>query len=187
MKRCRFSGCRKPFVPFNSLDKCCSRSCAIAYAKEAKPAQLAADWKRAVAVERREDREKLKTRRDYEKEAQRAFNAWIRWRDRFEGCISCHMPAGYRGQWQASHYRSTGAAPELRFDEENVHKSCAQCNGVKSGNVVEYRIRLLAKIGPEAVERLEGPHAPKKYAADDLKAIRKEYSAHLRTEQRRAA
>lgn len=121
------------------------------------------------------------------KEAQRAFNAFIRERDRYLGCVSCHMPADYRGQWHASHYRSTAAAPELRFDELNVHKSCAQCNSFKSGNVVEYRLRLLDRIGPEAVEKLEGPHPPKKYDIDTLIEICRTYRHKLRELQKGCA
>lgn len=185
MKRCRI--CKKPFNPFNSMELCCSAKCAIEWAKLTPAEKQAKQLKRLVAAEKREARAKLKTRKDYEREAQRAFNQWVRWRDRFDGCISCHMPATYQGQWHASHYRSTGAAPELRFDERNVHKACAQCNSMKSGNVVEYRIRLIQKIGLAVVEWLEGPHEPKKYTVDELKAIRREYSQRLRDEQRRAA
>ena len=132
--------------------------------------------------ELREGRERLKSRRDHEAEAQRAFNAYIRERDFADSCICCdgwpRTPSNH--QWDAGHYRSTGAAPDLRFDEDNCHKQLVSCNRNKSGNTVEYRIRLIAKIGPEAVERLEGPHPPKKYTVDELKAIRKLYQVKLR-------
>lgn len=187
---CDNPDCRTEFTPQRFGQVACSPLCAIVVSAIRKERKEQRQRKAALRVARREKKaglEKLKTRRDFEREAQRAFNAWIRWRDRFDGCISCHMPATYRGQWHASHYRSTGAAPELRFDEQNVHKSCAQCNTHKSGNVVEFRIRLVAKIGAAAVERLEGPLAPTKRTVDELKAIRKEYAARLRAEQRSKA
>jgi hypothetical protein len=36
------------------------------------------------------------------------------------------------------------------------------------------------KIGAEKVEWLEGPHEPKHYTVEDLKAIKKEYSRKAR-------
>lgn len=176
-KRCRV--CRREFIPRLTTQVCCSGSCAISYSRGSTRVQSDAS-KRVAIAQKREDREKLKTKRDRLKEAQRAFNAFIRERDRNLGCISCPMPAGYLGQWHASHYRSTAAAPELRFDELNVHKSCAQCNTFKSGNLVEYRLKLLNRIGPEAVEKLEGPHPPKKYTTDDLIEICRAYRKKLR-------
>tara|TARA_R110000782_G_scaffold189054_2_gene279034 strand:+ start:234 stop:413 length:180 start_codon:yes stop_codon:yes gene_type:complete len=40
-----------------------------------------------------------------------------------------------------------------------------------SGNVKLYRIGLIKKIGLAEVEKLEGPHEPKKYTIDDLKEL----------------
>lgn len=143
-----------------------------------------AEWKRQVGLrkqalaEKRAQREKLKTRQEHAKEAQQAFNAWIRWRDRDEPCISCG--ATKAAQWDASHYRSVGAAPELRFDEANVHKACSVCNQHKSGNIIEYRLRLIHKIGAEELARLEGPHGPKKYSIEELKEIKAEYKRKVR-------
>jgi hypothetical protein len=145
---------------------------------------------KVVRKEKREWRERVMTVSEWTKRTQREVNIYVRERDKFDGCISCHMPATYEGRWHASHYRSTGAAPELRFNLLNIHKSCAQCNEMKSGNVVEYRIRLVQKIGPEAVEWLEGPHEPKRYRIDELKAICHEYRVKtkvLRAQRENAA
>ena len=38
-----------------------------------------------------------------------------------------------------------------------------------------YRRALVELIGVDKVEWLEGPHEPKKYTIDDLKAIKAEY------------
>lgn len=134
-------------------------------AREARKAQRAA-------------REKLKTRRDWAREAQAAFNAYIRERDHDQPCISCGRH--HHGQWHAGHYRSVGAAPELRFEPLNVHKQCAPCNNHKSGNAIEYRINLLSRIGAEAVAWLEGPHEPKRYTVDELKEIKRHYARAAR-------
>lgn len=123
----------------------------------------------------REAKAKLKTRRDYEREAQAVFNKWVRLRDADQPCISCGR--FHTGKYDAGHYRSTGSNPALRFEPLNVHKQCVPCNQHKSGNVIEYRIRLLARIGEEKVNWLEGPHEPKHYTIDDLKAIKAKYAA----------
>jgi len=130
----------------------------------------------------REQKEKLKTRADHLKEAQREFNAYIRERDKDLPCISCQRY--HQGQWHAGHYRTTRAAPELRFHENNVHKQCSVCNNHKSGNIVDYRINLIQKIGIRNVEHLEGPHEPKKYTIEELKAIKKMYREKTKTLQR---
>ena len=82
-----------------------------------------------------------------------------------------------------------GAAPELRFNLLNIHKQCAPCNNHKSGNAIEYRIRLVAKIGLDAVEWLEGKHEPLKLTVDEIKAMLAEFRAKVRElkQQNRAA
>jgi hypothetical protein len=124
-------------------------------------------------------KERVKPRSAHMKEAQDAFNAYIRQRDLGQPCISCGTTA--RVQYAAGHYRTVGACPELRFEPLNVHLQCNKnCNMEKSGNIVEYRIRLLRKIGAEKVAWLEGPHEPKKYSIEDLKAIKAHYRALTR-------
>jgi hypothetical protein len=128
--------------------------------------------------ELREAKAKSKPKSQHLKEAQAVFNAWIRYRDKGEPCISCGRH--HTGQIHASHYRSVGACPELRFEPLNVWASCAPCNNHLSGNIVEYRIRLVEKIGLERVEWLESKHEPKKYTIADAIAIKALYKAKLK-------
>ena len=123
-------------------------------------------------------KEASKTLAEWRKEAQTAFNAWIRERDKDLPCISCGR--FHEGQWHAGHYLSTGARPELRFDEANVHKQCQPCNTHLHGNLIGFRISLHNRIGIAGVAYLEGPHEAKKYTRDELKAIRDEYRARLK-------
>lgn len=131
--------------------------------------------KKAFNQVTRKMREAIKTKAQWAKEAQAEFNKYIRVRDEKLPCISCGKPNDGSHQRHASHYRSRGAHPELAFDETNVHASCMQCNSIKSGNIVDYRLGLLLKVGTKAVEVLEGPHEPKKYTIDDYKAIKAKY------------
>jgi hypothetical protein len=112
------------------------------------------------------------------KMAQQAFNAYIRQRDHNLPCISCQRY--HTGQYHAGHYRSVGAHPELRFEELNNNKQCSACNNHLSGNIVDYRINLINKIGLDKVEWIEGPHEPKKYSCEELKAIELHYKQKLK-------
>lgn len=177
-KKCQNAECGQEFVPrFSSTQKVCSPACALATKdKYQAPARKAiADRQRK---ELRASQERIKSRSDHLREAQAAFNEFIRLRDAHEPCISCGRH--HDGQYHAGHYRTVGANPELRFDEDNVHKQCAPCNNHKSGDIVNYRINLVAKIGAERVARLEGPHEPLKLDNDQIKALKAKYRALVR-------
>lgn len=154
--------------------KACKPECAQQLAQSVKKSQ-----------ERKSDRERrqaLKTRQDWLREAQAAFNSFIRLRDHDQPCISCGR--FHEGSYDAGHYRSVGAAPALRFNENNVHKQCVPCNQHKGGNIVEYRIRLVNKIGRVAVEWLEFEPPPAKYTIEDAQRIKAEYMRRVREMKR---
>lgn len=170
-KKCKV--CKEQFVPFRPLQLACSHGCAIEYAQKL-TAKKAAKEALKQRQELRKAKEKAKTRGDYVREAQTAFNRFIRERDKGLPCISCGRH--HQGQIHAGHYRATSVAPSLRFDEFNVHAQCQPCNCHKHGNLIEYRINLIKRIGIEKVDWLEGPHEPKKYSIDELKEIKRKYS-----------
>lgn len=122
----------------------------------------------------------IKPRSKWLQETQADVNAVVRERDRNDGCISCDKPSTWAGQWHASHFKSVGSSPALRFDLANIHKSCSVCNNWLSGNIGPYRARLIAKIGQEEVDRLEGPQEPQKWSIDDLKVIKAESREKLK-------
>lgn len=175
-KKCRV--CRETFTPRKALQVVCSPNCALLHAKQkGERERKALDKIERKAI--REAKEKNKPRSAYMKKAQAAFNAWVRERDAGLPCISCGTTADV--QYAAGHYRTTQAAPELRFEPLNVHRQCNRnCNMGKSGNIIEYRIGLVARIGAEKVEWLEGRHEPKRYTIDDLKEIKSKYTAMAR-------
>jgi hypothetical protein len=80
-----------------------------------------------------------------------------------------------------------GSNPALRFHPDNCHKQCVHCNQHKSGDIVNYRINLVHRIGQAQVDWLEGPHDPQRYTIDDLKAIKSAYRAKLKQLQGEAA
>lgn len=174
-KKCK--SCREPFIPARPLQSACGVQCAIALTNAGKEKAR----KAKEARERQEHRlakERIKTKGEHAKEAQAAFNEFIRLRDKDEPCISCGRY--HEGQYHAGHYRSVGANPELRFEPLNVWKQCAPCNTHLSGNLVNFRLWLIQVIGTEKVEWLEGPHEPKRYTIEELKVIKAEYRAKVR-------
>lgn len=121
---------------------------------------------------------------------QTIFNKWVRCRDINLPCISCNrldseiLYSGIGGKWDCGHYKTRGAYPELRFEPLNAHKQCKKCNGgsgkySRKGRSVKegYDIGLLAKIGQEAFDWVNGPHELKRYTIDDLRLIQAEYKA----------
>ena len=178
-KKCRV--CRETYTPSKALQVVCSPSCALLHAKqkgEKERKALAKIERKAI----REAKERIKPRAAYMKEAQSVFNSWVRARDADQPCISCGRH--HQGKYDAGHYRSVGSNPALRFEPLNCHRQCVPCNQHKSGNAIEYRIGLVARIGAEAVAWLEGPHEPKHYSIDDLKQIKAQYRAMTRKLQR---
>lgn len=175
-RRRKCKTCRELFRPRNTLQKTCSPICALEFAR------TQGDKIARAAIRRQ--REKLKTRGQWLREAQAAFNGFIRARDEGQPCICCGRYATDTSltgsKWDAGHYRSTGAAPELRFNEDNCHRQLVFCNRHRSGNAVEYRLGLIKRIGLARVEALEAAHEPKKYTIDDLKQIRDTYRAKRR-------
>lgn len=172
--KCKADGCVNTFSrQVGSFQSWCSTGCAIKIARTRQAATKRKEMARRKA--------RLKTRSQWIVVAQRAFNGFIRVRDAALPCISCGLYTEDRfgGGWDCGHYRSAGANPELRFEELNAHKQCKRCNSSTrglSGNVVNYRIGLLKKIGQENLAWLEGPHEPKKYTITDLIEIKKRYS-----------
>ena len=183
-KTCRNATCSIKFVPQRLGQAVCSPACALA----TKDVNQQKARKSLAQVERREikvRKEKLKSRADHLKDTQTAFNAWVRERDAELPCISCGRH--HAGQYHSGHYRTVGASPELRFEPLNAWKQCAPCNNHLSGNLINYRISLLQKIGEEKVIWLEGPHEAKKYTIEELKAMTADYRAKTRELKGRAA
>lgn len=183
-KTCKNKACAAKFVPQRLGQSVCSPKCALATkdVNQVKARKALAQVERAEIKVRKE---KLKSKADHAKDAQTAFNEWVRLRDADQPCISCGRHHG--GQYHAGHYRTVASSPEIRYEPLNVHKQCAPCNNHKSGDIVNYRINLVKRIGADKVEWLEGPHEPKRYTIDDLKAITAKYRALVRELKRAAA
>jgi hypothetical protein len=177
LRKCKVKACRKQFVPAKPFIEWCSDDCAHALALE----KLAKIKERAAKAERKADkakREKLKSRADWMREAQAAVNAWVRERDRDLPCISCGRH--HKGQYHAGHYLARGSHPHLALVENNLAKQCAPCNTYLSGNQLNFRIGLIARIGLEAVEALEADNTVRKWSIAELQEIKALYKRKLK-------
>ncbi len=171
-RRCKI--CRKWFIPERSFQHWCSPD----HREELAIQIYRSQEKRRQANRKKEQREKEIKARDklkarklavkptsyFIKQAQTAFNQYIRLRDHDEPCISCgeiNPPDLHGGQWDCGHFLSVGSHPELRFDERNAYKQCKSCNGGtgrfthKNASVSQkYEEKLIEKFGQELVDWL---------------------------------
>ena len=164
-KKCR--SCKDLFTPFKSTTIVCSLSCAI----DLTNLNSSKSWKK----EKKKRKDALKTNSDYVRELQVVFNKYIRLRDQAKGCISCNKPLNTK--FDAGHFYSTGSYPELRFHEDNVHGQCVHCNQHKHGNLLEYNIKIVDRIGNESLLILNNlRNIPKKYTIEELKGLKVLYN-----------
>lgn len=140
--------CGDDFTPFRTTEKVCSIACAISLGKSNIQKQNAKAWQKEKKIRK----EKMKTHKDWLQDLQKVFNEFIRERDKGKPCVSCGCRVN--GNGHASHFFAVGSHPNLRFNEDNVHLSCVECNLHKHGNLAEYSIRLPKRIGIERYTNL---------------------------------
>lgn len=195
--------CGEYFVPkFHDIRIrwCCPEHGAILAMEEREKEKVKAAAKRikeqkeaekAGRQRRKAKRESLKSKSQWDREAQSAFNRYIRIRDEGKPCVSCGNPLLGKSNYltgsaiDASHYRSRGAASHLKFNVFNVHSACTRCNRQLSGNAVEYRIRLIERIGQERVERLESDNEPRRFDIPYLQRIKSIFTRKARALEKR--
>jgi hypothetical protein len=164
---------------FSSFQKTCENpACIIEFSKaqrQKQNAQADKQWKR-------ETKAKLMTLSDYIQLCQNVFNTYIRMRDKGKPCISSGRPLV--GKYDAGHFYSTGAYPNLRFHEDNVHGQCVHDNRHLHGNLIEYRVRLIDRIGIDRFNELESlKNIPTRYTVDEVKNMIKLYKAKIKSIQ----
>lgn len=170
VRKCAVKACRKEFEPRSMTHKCCGAACAADFAMSERV--------RKERKERQEGLAKLKRRADHAKDAQTALNAYVRARDAALPCISCGRH--HTGQYHAGHYLARGSHPHLALVEANLAKQCMPCNVHLSGNQLEFRKGLIARMGLEAVEALEADQTSRKFAVHELIELKTYYRAKLR-------
>ncbi len=185
MRRTRCPHCKAKLDAGQRIHPACidgyaESEAAKAKRKADKQARMAAKVERATTRARKQA---LKRIPDLIKEAQHAFNAFIRLRDANKRCICCDQALGFGevgGAYDCGHYRSTGSASHLRFHEDNAHAQRKACNRWGAGRAVDYRIGLVARIGLARVEALEADNHVHRWTRDELIEIRAKYVQKLK-------
>lgn len=166
--------CGSSFSPVRPLQSVCGPVCAARKVRSDKKAEIQTTRAR---------REALKRIPDLIKDAQTAFNSFIRARDAGLPCICCGKPFEPQkpgGSADAGHFRSRGAAPHLRFNEDNCFAQRKNCNRPGGTTYAAFRAGVVSRIGLERVEALEANNKVHKWTADELRAIKAEYRAKLK-------
>tara|TARA_R110002096_G_scaffold146714_1_gene305445 strand:- start:293 stop:853 length:561 start_codon:yes stop_codon:yes gene_type:complete len=148
-KKCKAPSCLKEFIPFSSLAKACCVKCALELNK------VAADKKYNQETKRL--KESIKTRTEWYDGLQVLVNRYVRLRDKDKPCCTCGKTSDVK--YDAGHFLSRGAFPELRFELTNIHKQCSvNCNQHGSGMRKEYEDFIAETYGDKHLRWLKGPH-----------------------------
>jgi hypothetical protein len=149
MKQKRCKVCQELFTPIQFAQTACGYKCAIIHSKNLKLKKELKDWK----VEKAILKDKLKTLGQYEAEAKKSFQKWIRMRDDKQPCISCGIEQ--TDLWDGGHYKKAEIYSGVIFDENNCHKQCRKCNRFLNGNELNYRQGLIQRYGIDFADHIE--------------------------------
>ena len=182
--------CKQKFTAtFDNVWWCCPEHGAI-YALELREKQKVKEAAKRIKDERRKEQESRRSHAERRRAVkplsqwvqmtQRAVNDWRRTTllAAGYGCISCGTKTAFA--WHAGHYRTTAAAPQLRFNPDNIWLQCSACNVHKSGNIEAYRAALVELMGEEKVQALESNNETHRYTREELDGIRADARAKLR-------
>jgi len=142
--------------PNRNIDYCCSYKCyteRIRKLKEQKTEKVTLtntgphEWeKKKMSVSKSAYKMQIRILRS-------VFNTYIRQRDKGKPCITCGKKLVK--DYDAGHCFTVGANPELRFDPDNVHGQCRDCNGSADGKQPEHILALPGRIGLERLTALQ--------------------------------
>lgn len=188
-RKCKAKGCTNTFIQRNSFEVVCSLTCAINEGKRKEEMKREKELRLQRQLEQVRFKElkdlhqrKHKKLSEYESEAKKAFQKWVRLRDKDLPCISCGATTS-KPCWDGGHYKKAEKYSGVIFNEFNCNKQCRKCNFYEDGNEANYRAGLVKKIGAKNVELLE-TLADKtrmyKYSRDELIGIRKHYEEEIK-------
>lgn len=107
--------------------------------------------------------------------------------DAKEPCIVCQgFDCGNRSEWDAGHYLTKAAHPELKFDPRNIFKQCSLTNTASTGRSsaeasirVKFEQGIIKRIGMAHLEWLKSHHEPRKFTCQELADYRAEVAADV--------
>lgn len=184
-RRTRCPHCKGKMEPGQRIHPACIDDYAEAEAAKAlrkaeKQARAAAKVERADLRRRKEAQKSLRT---LLAEAQDACNAYIRARDAGLPCICCGQPFEPMkpgGSVDAGHFRARSVAPQLRFNEDNIHAQRKNCNRPGGATYAAFRLGVVERIGEARVVALEASQAVHKWTHDEVRGIRSYFRQKLK-------
>lgn len=147
----------------------CSKQCAFGLANKAlnksrdkqkqKAKQAQAEIKKKENKRHSERKKDIKPTKEWQDKLQKLVNQFVvHVRDKDKPCCTCGTTAPDI-KYDAGHYRTRKAAPELRYELTNIHIQCSQqCNVFGSGMRSEYRDFITGVYGSDHLEWLDGKH-----------------------------
>lgn len=109
---------------------------------------------------RRAKVKELRTRTEWYTKLQTLVNQYVRYRDREEPCCTCGN-INPNIKYDAGHFHTKKARPDIRFELTNIHKQCSlNCNVHGSGMRNEYEKFIAEKYGSEHVGYLKEVKRP---------------------------
>lgn len=172
MKNCII--CSTEFQPYKTTQKVCSMDCAIELSAIKRKQEELKEWKKRKA----QIKESLKTVQEIAKDVQKTVNKYVRFRDIGLPCVSCGKP--YKKNFQAGHFYNANNHWKIRYDLTNIHNQCITCNLHLSGNLNEYRKRIIKRISIEDLERLDRiAYEPANFSREDLYKIKAEFISKI--------
>lgn len=169
-KKCKV--CRSEFNQYNSLISWCSTLCGFKLSQTRLKEKESKEWN----TRKNKLKTTLKTIGQYEMDAKKSFQRWVRERDKDLPCISCNIYD--KDQYDGGHYFKAELFSGLIFHENNCHKQCRRCNRYLGGNEIQYRIGLINRKGVKFIEDLEYISNDKrvyKFDKKELVAIKLKY------------
>ena len=120
----------------------------------------------------------------------RIFSKYIRLRDVMPNgyfvCISCGQIKPFE-KADCGHFFSRKHMA-TRFDEDNAHCECSQCNRFSSDHIARYQVNLVRKIGQKRFEKLVWKHnSTKKWCDFELEELIKYYTEKIKVLQEQKA
>ena len=173
MKKCK--NCKEKFEPrFSTLEKYCWNPDCKTIEAMAKLDKLKKKKSADAKRKRSEIKRSLETIQQKVQKVQRVVNKYVRLRDQGKTCISCETIL--KGKFDAGHYYNANQFWNVRFNLININGQCVKCNQHLSGNLIMYRIGLIARHNVEEIWKLDQvARKIRKFTRHELDEIEQEF------------
>lgn len=155
-KKCK--NCNQDFKPFSTLENTCSPKCKRELAEKRAQKREESKQRKVVLMGARGSNKSalpgVVARAKLIERAQRVTNRIVKLRDWGKPCISCGKP--HRAGFEAGHFHSVGAHPELRLMMKNIHGQCSECNHEFNTELKDkYACQIVKRYGFDYWEELD--------------------------------